>query len=80
MDLTRLENDIEKSNEEVDVQKKALKKLSFKGSDYDTKRKLDLYEKIKKDRKTELLVLIIFFIIGVMFGIYIIYSQFTLNL
>ena len=81
LDLTKLESRIVESEKEVEIQKKNLKnKLHKKGDEFGVERKLDLMERIKKEKKMELIVLVILFIIGILFGIFCIYTQFQLEL
>lgn len=81
LDLNKLKSEIEKSDKEVEMQKKRLKRrIHEKGDEFAVERKLEMMERTKKDRKMELIILIIFFIIGFMFGIFCIYTQFSLDL
>ena len=80
-----MESRIVESEKEVEIQKKNLKnKLHRKGNEFGVERKLELMERIKREKKMELIMLIILFIIGYLvyihnFFIYIL-SQFQLEL
>ena len=81
LDLTKLETKIAKSQEEVELQKKNLKnRLHDKGDRDGVERKLQLMERIKGEKKMELVILVILFIIGIMFGVFCIYTQFRLDI
>ena len=81
LDLTKLDTRIAKSKEEVELQKKNLQnRLHDKGDRDGVERKLQLMERIKGEKKMELVILVILFIIGIMFGVFCIYTQFRLDI
>lgn len=81
LNMESLSNEIDKSREEVrEQQEELLKRKHDNVNKFEAERKLEKLEIYEKNRENELIILIIMWIVGVLFGVYCIYTQFVLKL
>ena len=81
LNMVSLSKEIENSRDLIrKKQEELLKKKHSNVNEFESKRKLKQIEDLEKKRKFELITLVIMWIIGVLFGMYCIYTQFVLKL
>tara|TARA_B100000795_G_scaffold253860_1_gene224311 strand:- start:2163 stop:2885 length:723 start_codon:yes stop_codon:yes gene_type:complete len=81
IDQTKLKEEIDTSKNQLELKTKELKKILHKQKNkFGAERKLQQLEKLEEERLLELIILIGFFIIAFIFGVYCIFTQFNLKL
>lgn len=81
LNLDKLQEEMEVIKKNIKSKEKELKHIKdFKVDEFSPLRKLENLEKIEQDRIREIIILVIFFIIAVCFGIYCVYNFFVLDL